>query len=150
LSKKKGVAKASKEGLVLDCSIVMAWYFVDESSAYADTVARQLPDQRAFVPLNWSLEVANSLIVGERRKRSTQAQAASFIKNLLAMPITIDDETNLRVWSTTLNLARENNLSAYDATYLELAMRRGFPLASLDEKLKDAAKAVGVTLYGPN
>jgi predicted nucleic acid-binding protein len=147
LSKRKAVAKASKEGLVLDCSIVMAWYFVDESSAYADAVARQLPDHTAVVPLNWSLEVANSLIVGERRKRSTQAQAASFIKNLAAMPITIDDETNLHVWTTTLNLARTHNLSAYDAAYLELALRRGLPLASLDEKLNDAAKAVGIALY---
>jgi predicted nucleic acid-binding protein len=147
LSKKKGVAKASKEGFVLDCSIAMAWYFVDESSAYADAIARQLPDRTAVVPLNWSLEVANSLIVGERRKRSTQAQAASFIKNLAAMPITIDDETNLHVWTTTLNLARTHNLSAYDAAYLELALRRGLPLASLDEKLNDAAKAVGIALY---
>jgi predicted nucleic acid-binding protein len=147
LSKKKGVAKRLGEGLVLDCSIVMAWYFVDETSDYADGIARQLPGQRAFVPLNWPLEVANILLVAERRKRSTQAQAARLIKNLAALPITMDDETNLQAWSSTLSLAREHNLSAYDATYLELAMRRGLPLASLDEELKTAAKAVGVSLY---
>jgi predicted nucleic acid-binding protein len=148
LTKTKGVAKRPPEGLVLDCSIVMAWYFVDESSAYADAVARQLPDMMAFVPLNWPLEVTNTLIVGERRKRSTQAQAASLLKNLAAVPITIDDETNLHAWSTTLSLAREQNLTAYDAAYLELAMRRGLPLATLDDKLKAAAQAVGVMLYG--
>ena len=76
MSKKKGIAKAPTEGLVLDCSIVMAWFFADESSDYADLVARQLPERRAFVPSNWPLEVANTLLVGERRKRSTQAQAA--------------------------------------------------------------------------
>ena len=72
--RKKEVARQSEEPLVLDCSIVMAWYFVDESDAYADRVARQLPGRRAFVPANWPLEVANSLIVGEGRKRSNQAK----------------------------------------------------------------------------
>ncbi len=72
-----------------------------ETSTYADAVARQLSDQMAFVPLNWPLEVANTLIVGERRKRSTQAQAATLLKNLASMPITIDDETNLHAWSRT-------------------------------------------------
>jgi predicted nucleic acid-binding protein len=148
LSKKKGVVKRPLEGLVLDCSIVMAWYFADERSAYADAVARQLSDRVAFVPMNWPLEVANTLIVGERRKRATQAQAATLLKNLASMPITIDDETNLHAWSTTLSLSREQNLTAHDSAYLELAMRRGLPLATLDEKLKTAAQAVGATLYG--
>jgi predicted nucleic acid-binding protein len=148
LSKKKGVAKAPTEGMVLDCSIVMAWFFTDERSDYADDVARQLPTRMAFVPSNWPLEVANILIVGERRKRSTQAQAATLIKNLTALPISIDDETNLHAWSSTLGLAREQNLTAYDAAYLELAMRRGLPLATLDDRLNTAATAVGVPLYG--
>ena len=146
MRKKKSLAKRPVEGLVLDCSIVMAWYFVDERSPFADAVARQLTYQRAFVPLNWTLEVINTLIVGEQRKRSTQAQAATLLKNLAAMPITIDDETNLHAWSTTLSLAREQNLTAYDAAYLELAMRRGLPLATLDEHLKAASQAVGVAL----
>ncbi len=147
MSKKKGIAKRPPEGLVLDCSIVMAWYFADETSSYADNVARSLPSQMAFVPQNWPLEVTNTLVMGERRKRSTQAQAARLLKNLAALPITIDDETNLHAWSATLSLAREQNLTSYDAAYLELAMRRGLPLATLDDKLKTAAQAVGVPLY---
>jgi predicted nucleic acid-binding protein len=150
VSKKKGIAKRSPEGLVLDCSIVMAWYFVDESSEYADQVARRLPQQAALVPLNWPLEVANVLFMGERRKRSTQAEAARFLKTLEGLPITLDDETNLHAWNTTLSLARAHDITAYDAAYLELAMRRGMPLASLDDKLKTAARAVGVPLYGVN
>jgi predicted nucleic acid-binding protein len=110
-------------------------------------VARELPERTAFVPTLWPLEVANVLLNGERRKRSTQAQAAKFLQSLAAMPITADDETNLHAWNATLNLARAHNLSAYDAAYLELAMRRSLPLATLDEKLKAAALAVGVTLY---
>jgi len=146
--KKKRTIKRPKEGLVLDCSIVMAWYLVDERDAYADLVARELPCQTAFVPLNWPLEVANTLLVGERRNRSTQAQAARMINHLTAMRISVDDETNLQAWTTTLNLARQQGLTAYDAAYLELALRRGLPLASLDEQLKVAAKAAGVPLYG--
>jgi predicted nucleic acid-binding protein len=148
LSKTKGVAKRPPEGLVIDCSIVMAWYFADETSAYADQVARDLPARVVFVPALWPLEVANVLLIGERRKRSTQAQAAKLLASLAEMPITIDDETNLHAWSGTMSLAREQGLTAYDAAYLELAMRRGLPLATLDDKLKAAALAVGVNLYG--
>ncbi len=86
MSKKKGIATRSPEGLVLDCSIVMAWYFVDERSEYADEVARRLPQQAAFVPLNWPLEVANVLFMGERRKRSTQTQVARLLKTLKSLP----------------------------------------------------------------
>ena len=150
MSKKQGVANRPPEGLVIDCSIVMAWYFADESDTYADLVARELPGQVAFVPTLWPLEVANVLLIGERRKRSTQAQAATFLQSLEAMPITADDETNLHAWNATMNLARAHNLSAYDAAYLELAMRRNLPLATRDSKLKTAALAVGVTLYGVN
>lgn len=149
MSRRKGIAKRSPEGLVLDSSIVMAWYFVDESSEYADQVARRLPQQAAFVPLNWPLEVANVLLMGERRKRSTQAQAARLLTTLKGLPITLDDQTNLHAWNTTLSLARAHDMTAYDAAYLELAMRRGLPLASLDHKLKTAARAVGVPLYAP-
>jgi predicted nucleic acid-binding protein len=137
-------------GLVLDCSIVMAWYFTDESNAYADLIARQLADQTAYVPVNWPLEVANTLIVGERRKRSTHTQAARLIASLAVLPITVDDDTNLHAWSAILNLARRHDLTACDAAYLELAIRRHLPLATLDEKLKTAAKALGIALYAVN
>jgi predicted nucleic acid-binding protein len=102
LSKKKGLAKRPPAGLVIDCSIVMAWYFADETSAYADQIARALPERVAFVPLLWPLEVANVLLIGERRKRSTQAQAARLLASLAEMPITVDDETNLHAWGGTL------------------------------------------------
>jgi predicted nucleic acid-binding protein len=152
LSKQKTVARRgqrSKIGLVLDCSIVMAWYFADEKSDYADSVARGLGDRSAFVPMNWTLEVANTLLVGERRQRSTIVQAENFIVNLAAMPIVIDDETNAHAWKTVLSLAREQKLSAYAAAYLELAIRRRLPLATLDEKLKSAAQSVGVSEFKP-
>jgi predicted nucleic acid-binding protein len=136
-------------GFVLDGSIALAWYFADEADAYADEVARQLPSVSAIVPTIWPLEVANAVLMGERRKRSTSAQAATWIGHLLTLPITVDDETSSHAFGSILNLGRMHGLSAYDAAYLELAMRRGLPLATLDEPLKAAAVVVGVPLYVP-
>lgn len=99
------------------------------------------------MPDLWHLEVANTLIVGERRKRSTQANTVKWIGFLAALPITVDEATKAHAFGNTLSLAREHNLSAYDAAYLELALRRGLPLATLDDKLKAAAQAVGVILH---
>jgi predicted nucleic acid-binding protein len=85
--------------------------------------------------------------VGERRKRSTPAQAATWLGILETFPILIDGETASRAWSDTLSLARAQKLSAYDAAYLELAMRLGLPLATLDDQLRAAAAAVGAALF---
>jgi predicted nucleic acid-binding protein len=149
LSKRKERAgERTDKRLVLDCSIVMAWFFVDEKDAYADMIARQLPGRGALVPANWPLEVANSLIVGERRKRSTQAQAGRMIAYLEAMPISIDDQTTDHAWTLTMSFARQYALSAYDAAYLELAVRRGLELATVDEPLKAAAMSAGVAICG--
>ncbi len=135
--------------LVIDNSIAIAWCFADESDAYADGIARRFPALEAWVPSLWPLEVANALLMGERRGRSTQADTAAWTNFLAALPITIDDETNARAWNDTLALARVQKLSAYDAAYLELAMRKGTPIATLDAQLKAAAVAVGVPLYQP-
>ena len=88
-----------------------------------------LADARAVVPSLWHLEVGNSLLVGERRGRSTQADTVNWLKFLNALPIAVDGETVTRAWSDVLSLARTHGLSAYDAAYLELALRRGLPLA---------------------
>lgn len=148
MSKKKGVAKPLKEGLVIDSSISIAWCFPDEQDDYSQSVLDALANKQAFVPHLWHLEVANTLLVGERRKRSSQANTVAWLGFLASLPIAIDEETKLHAFGNTISLAREHNLSAYDAAYLELAMRRGVPLATLDDKLKAAAQAIGVTLYG--
>jgi predicted nucleic acid-binding protein len=135
------------ERLVLDTSLTLAWFFADEANAYADAVALSLASGEAAVPSLWPLEVANALITGERRKRSTEAQATAFIARLRTLPIVVDDETDSRAWGDTMSLARAHNLSAYDAAYLELAMRRALPLATLDARLKAAAATTGVSLY---
>lgn len=135
------------DGLVLDNSVTMSWCFPDEQDPYAQDVLRALPGTAAAVPTLWPLEVANILLVGERRGRITQADSATFIGLLEGLPIHIDDETSEHAMKASLSLARAQNLSVYDAAYLEFALRRGLPLATLDDKLKAAAAAVGVTAY---
>ena len=145
---KKRTRKPPKR-FVLDCSIVMAWAFEDEADAYAESVGDAMSDARAFVPSLWPVEVANCLLVGERRKRITEVKVLQFLAEVRTMPIVVDEQTAPRAWRETLALARTNQISVYDATYLELASRRGLPLATLDAKLKTAAAAVGVPYFTP-
>ena len=148
MSKKKGIAKAPKEGLVLDSSIAVAWCLPDEQDAYSQSILDALATGNADVPYLWHLEVTNTLIVCERRKRSTQVDTVQWMSFLADLPIIVDDETKAHAFGDIASLARSQNLSAYDAAYLELAMRKCLPLATLDDKLKAAAQAVGVRLYG--
>lgn len=134
---------------VLDCSVSMAWCFDDEASPYTDGVRDCLANHQAQVPSIWPLEAANAAIMGERRKRLDEARSSRFFVLLQALPIVVDEETSSRTFSEIVHLARTYQLSAYDAAYLELAIRRGLPLACLDGKLKTAATAAGVVLFTP-
>lgn len=146
---KKRRRQPKARGFVLDGSVTVAWFFEDEADAYAEAVEDALAGAGAVVPLLWRLEVANALLVGERRKRATEAKVAKFLALLGALPIAVDGETLVRAWAETLHLARAQHLSVYDAAYLELSQRRGLPLATLDGPLRAAAAAVGVGLYKP-
>jgi predicted nucleic acid-binding protein len=137
----------AKAAFVLDGSVTMVWGFEDEADEYAEAILERMPDLQAHVPSHWPLEVANALLVGERRRRIKSADTARFTAILGAFPITVDDETVARAWADTMHLARAHNLSSYDAAYLELAIRLGLPLAALDGKLKAAAGAMGVPLF---
>jgi predicted nucleic acid-binding protein len=138
-----------KGGFVLDCSVTMAWCFDDEATPHTDGIRDSLAIVAAVVPSIWPLEVANATIVGERRKRLDEARSRRFITLLESLPISVDDETGSRAFGDISHLARSYQLSAYDAAYLELAMRRGLSLACLDGKLKAAATAAGVPLFAP-
>lgn len=100
-----------------------------------------------MVPALWTLEIANALAVGERRHRLTASAIAQFLDLLENLPIETDPQTSSRAFDSTLPLARTHNLSTYDASYLELAMRENLVLATLDDKLKIAAKASGVGTF---
>lgn len=130
---------------VLDSSVTMAWFFQDEASGSTDELLDELnADARAVVAAHWALEVSNTLLLAERRKRSTMADSSHFLAILDALPIEADQETVTRATSTTLALARTHGLTLYDGAYLELAMRRSLPLATLDRELRAAARKTGV------
>ncbi len=137
----------TKDGFVLDCSVTMAWCFDDEATPDTNAIRARLADVRAVVPSLWPLEVANVAVVGERRKRLDEARVLRFFALLGGLPIVIDEETAARAFGETTTLARAHDLSVYDAAYLELAIRRGLPLATLDARLKAAALAVGIPMF---
>jgi predicted nucleic acid-binding protein len=98
------------------------------------------------VPSLWHLEIANVLALAERRGRIFPAESAELIALLEMLEIVVDGETSVRAFTRRLDLAREERLTAYDAAYLELAMRLGVPLASKDGDLCDAAERLGVNV----
>jgi len=131
---------------VVDASITLAWYFVDEKTAFTDAVLKRLPSEGALAPTIWPMEVANILILGERRQRITSAQSIHIVQELTLLPIEVDQAPVSLVFSTTLGLAQSLGITVYDASYLELAMRRGVALATIDRQLASAAATMGVPL----
>jgi len=129
-----------KGDFVVDNSVVMAWCFQDEASRYADAILGSLEVFKAIVPSIWPLEVGNVLLVAERRKRLSEADSARFIALLTELPIMIEQESPERMMREILALAREHQISSYDASYLDLAMRKGVPIATLDDGLIKAAE----------
>lgn len=130
--------------LVLDASVTLTWFLEDEATA---VVARERTiAEGAIVPATWPLEVANGLLVNERRRRITAADRAAAFEKLTAMPIELDGETIAHAWDATFDLALAHRLTVYDAAYLELAVRLGLPLASLDGALRAGAQAAGIAL----
>lgn len=127
--------------------MTLAWAFEDEADAYADSVLDALAENGAVVPGLWSLEVANVLVVSERRGRLAQADSTRFLELLQELPLETE-ETTLESVPGLISLVREQSLSSYDAAYLHLAMRRGLSLATRDERLRRAAAAGGVALFG--
>ncbi|MCI5158366.1 MAG: PIN domain-containing protein [Candidatus Electrothrix sp. AUS1_2] len=132
---------------VVDNSIVMSWCFDDEEDDYADTVLTALETMTAGVPAVWPLEVANVLLVAERRKRLTTSDSIRFLELLRELSLEVIQEAPQRGTSEIMVLAREQQLSSYDASYLDLAMRKGLPLATLDTRLRNAAEKCGVAFF---
>jgi predicted nucleic acid-binding protein len=133
-------------GLVIDASSVLAWCFEDESGPEADALIEKVAAEGAAVPGVWSLEIANGLVMAERRGRIKPAESVAFAAMIEELPIVADRATGARALHETMSLARAHRLTAYDAAYLDLAMRLGLPLASGDRKLAAAAERVGVVV----
>ena len=132
---------------ILDASVTLAWCFEDESTHYTEAILDELSgSSEAVVPVLWPYEVVNALAVAERQSRITLAKSSLFLDRLSGFPIFIDSSDRARVFEQVLPTARARGLSAYDAAYLELAIREGLPLATLDVDLRKAAKAAGVRI----
>jgi len=129
---------------VLDASIVHAWAF-DEQQPLADRVRERMRSDLAFVPSIWWYEVRNGLIMAERRRRLTEDQTNAFLRRVARFRVTIG---GLPDEGALILLSRRHRLTFYDAAYLELALREGLDLATLDNELADAARAAGVSLIG--
>lgn len=135
---------------VLDCSATMAYFFKDETSAYVDAAFEILAvNGIALVPPIWPLEVANTCLSAERRKRLTIPDVEKIFSILGALPIEIIQYADLKSTWDIQSMARTHNLSAYDAAYLELAKRKTLPLVTLDKKLKQSTAKAGVSLWTP-
>jgi predicted nucleic acid-binding protein len=130
----------------LDASIVLTWCFPDEEAQKAQEISERIAGgDTVIVPAFWRHEILNALLVGERRKRLTPELAQAFIVDLNRLPVDVDDgATQDIVFNTTQVLCRKHRLTAYDAAYLEIAMRSACPLATADDDLKQAAISEGV------
>ncbi len=132
--------------LVLDASAALAWAYADEAGR-PDEVIDHVTANGGHVPSHWILEVTNSLLVGARRGRLKGGQWQQLLVEIAALPIQVDSETAIRGWDAIPALAEQFQLTSYDAAYLELALRLGAPLATLDQDLARAARKAGVTLF---
>ena len=133
------------ERIVLDCSLALALFLDDEQPPLANALLDLLPDLEIHVPAIWPSEFANALVMAGRRRRLTPPRAKQILSQVMRLPLRIDAETATA--EQLFALASEHELTAYDATYLELAQRRGAALATLDKALLRAAGSAGVGVF---
>ena len=131
---------------VVDNSVVLGWCFQDEVDPYAEGVLDHLPTAGAVVPAIWPLEVIHVLLVAERSGRLSESDSVRFVTLLNHLPIMVDRSWPERSMKDLLAVGRTHNLSSYDAAYLELAMRRGLPIATLDQSILAAARRIKIPL----
>ncbi|MDD4933590.1 MAG: type II toxin-antitoxin system VapC family toxin [Methylacidiphilaceae bacterium] len=136
-------------GVVIDSSLALTWLFEDEASPETDILLERVRDDGAVVPGLWYLELSNVLLQAERRGRITASDGAMRLDLIAELPISVDPETTARAWREILTIARTERLTTYDATYLELAVRRGLPLLTKDNELAEAANRQGVVVLPP-
>lgn len=139
--------KQTANEIVLDASVALGWCFPDEDSDYADGVLVAMEGKIIVVPPIWPVEITNALLVGERRKRIHQPEVRRFVDLLAGLDIIEDRQSLADTLGNVLPLAREYDLSAYDAAYLDVAVRHRAPLATLDAALQKAGRDAGIEIY---
>lgn len=134
--------------VVIDSSATLAWVLSGEVTPAIQQVFERVAAAHAWVPSLWRLEVANVLEMGVRHRRHSARFRDETLADLAQLPIRTDPETDRHAWTATLGIAARHKLTLYDAAYLELAIRRSVPLATLDAELRAAASAESVVLLG--
>jgi len=124
--------------MVVDASITLSWFFDDQVSPFTEAVLERIARMPTWVPALWSLEFVNALLNAQGRGRIKPAQRMAMLDEAIRLPLRVDYEA---VSSAEIDkLAERYALSAYDATYLELAIRRALPLVTLDKAFVNAAR----------
>ncbi|PHS38239.1 MAG: VapC toxin family PIN domain ribonuclease [Robiginitomaculum sp.] len=131
-------------GFVLDCSVAIAWCIEDEATPQTDALLERIRDFGAYVPQLWGYEFTNVMLQANKRERLTDTQLFTIFELFENLPITIIADTEFLSFKTILALSQAENLTSYDAAYLDLAMTKNLPLATLDKALRRACKNVGV------
>ncbi|SRR5271166_5592090 len=134
--------------IVLDSSITLAWVYAEETTDVVLRLFDLVMTSGAWVPGLWRWEVANVLQMNVRRDRHAGDFRDKALSDLALLPIQVDAEAQRQAWGETTSLAERHGLTVYDASYLEIASRRGIPLATLDRQLRAAAAGAGVQLLG--
>lgn len=124
--------------------MALAWCFEDEATATIETLATLVAENGALVPSIFHLEVANVLLLALAKDRISATAVAGQLELLDAMALQVDTETSGRAWHETMDLGRRYDLRAYDAAYLELAIRTGSVLATIDQPLAVAGRRCGI------
>ncbi len=135
---------------VLDASVAISWCFpgdLSEDTPYSRRILNELLVRDAVVPAIWAFEIANNIFVSHRKRRITEQQIAEYLDLLKALSIRVESQT---LWKDVdlQSVARRWDIAAYDAAYLDLALRKEIPLATSDEPLKRIAMRAGVTILG--
>ena len=131
---------------VVDSSVALAWVLPDEHGSPADVLADSLEATPACAPSLWPLEVGNALVMAQRRKRLTERELDRILKVLESLAVELDATPVDEAFPAIVVIARKLGLTTYDAAYLELAQRRGLPLATLDTRLAECARKLGVVV----
>jgi len=132
--------------LVIDASVALAWCLPGEATARTEALLDRVTDTDAVASAIWPIEIANILLMSEKRGRTTQGGTLASVQLLSGLNVALDFDVISSAFSSVLSLAREHNLTVYDATYLEIALRRRLPLATNDSPLQTAAERAGVEI----
>lgn len=138
---------------VLDNSVSMRWLLESNKKSdqgYTEKVLKSMLNAEAYVPNLWHLEATNVLLSAKKRSEINAGEIEKFISQLENLPIHTDQQTSKQAFNRILGLADTYNISSYDAAYLELAIREGLPIATLDKALKKAAKKADIEIYLSN